>query len=209
MAGVGSTPDAVVVAGAGAHPPQKARFRCARPIWSRRARSRSRHVTSRGSGNEDRSRGAPPFTVAAAVPGKGARKSRQTAVSVRSLVRPSGAFRVVVPRCCSCALCCWGLLFRPCAGGATFLLGQARASVDAHLTSPHLMFTSCSCWRALKQLPKFLGPLSLLSCDRLRFGPECCFLAKIRKTRFFEFFLSASQPRHTAWMLRQVAGCTE
>ena len=58
--------------------------------------------------------------------------------SVRSLVRPSRAFRVVVPRCCSCALCCWGLLFRPCAGGATFLLGQARASVDAHLTSPHL-----------------------------------------------------------------------
>ena len=105
---------------------------------SRHARSRSRHVTSRGSGNEDRSRGVPPFTVAAAVPGKGARKSRQTTVSVRSLVRPSGAFRVVVPRCCSCALCCWGLLFRPCAGGATFLLGQARASVDAHLTSPHL-----------------------------------------------------------------------
>ena len=82
--------------------------------------------------------GASPFTVAAAVPGKGAGKSQQTTASVRSLVRPSGAFRVVVPRCCSCALCCWGLLFRPCAGGATFLLGQARASVDAHLTSPHL-----------------------------------------------------------------------
>ena len=107
-----------MVAGAGAHPLHEAgaaqgtpgercsRFRCARPI--------SEPACSQPLSTRDIGRTA----------------------SVRSLVRPSRAFRVVVPRCCSCALCCWGLPFRPCAGGATFLLGQARASVDAHLTSP-------------------------------------------------------------------------
>ena len=48
------------------------------------------------------------------------------------------SLRALVFCWCCWSLCCWRWLFRNCAGGAALLLGQARASIDAHLTSPYV-----------------------------------------------------------------------
>ena len=87
----------------------------------------------------------------------------------------SGMWHIIVAFVVSC--CCFlllllvvallGLAFQaPCAGGAALVLGQARASVDAHLTSPHL--------RNSKELHR---DALTLSCQR-----KCkCKLCKLKK----------------------------
>ena len=111
----------------------------------------------------------------------------------------SSSFRAVGSCDCRCSLCCRGWLFGPCVGEAAFLLGQARAAVDTHLTPLHLTlphFTSL-----YHTLPHFTSPH--LTSPHLTSPHDLdwhfCFRARWCSRT------SAVTPRFSAWLCARLA----